>query len=75
METQSSIQLSDLYTISGLVTLANGAIGANQIRWQVRHRNENGLASACVLVGRKLLISRSRYELWLATQAGSGREG
>ena len=40
------------------------------LRWQLRHRDSNGLALACVSVGKKLLISRSRYEAWLATRAG-----
>lgn len=75
METTNTLQLNDLYTVAGLAGLSNGVIGANQVRWQIRHRKANGLASACVLIGRKLLISKSRYEAWLAAQAGELSNG
>lgn len=41
------------------------------LRWQLRHREENGLASAVTKSGRQLLISESRYAKWLASQAGT----
>jgi hypothetical protein len=33
----------------------------------------DGMAECCVAVGKKLLISKTRYEAWLADQAGQGR--
>ncbi|MBX9629567.1 MAG: hypothetical protein K2X67_03515 [Burkholderiales bacterium] len=36
------------------------------LRWQLRHRDGNGLASAVRRVGKRLVISQSRYARWLA---------
>lgn len=41
------------------------------LKWQLRHRHENGLALACMKVGKRMLISRTRYESWLAAQFGA----
>ena len=65
-----AIQLSDLYPIDGLVAAHPALLSTAALRWQLRHRDTNGLAPACVRIGKKLLISKSRYETWLATRAG-----
>lgn len=36
------------------------------LRWQLRHRDSNGLATAVRRVGKRLLISETRYARWLA---------
>ena len=41
------------------------------LRWQLRHREINGLAPAVVRSGKRLLISKTRYAHWLATRASS----
>jgi len=65
-----AVQLADLYPIDGLVALHPNLLSTSTLRWQMRHRDVNGLAPACVRVGKKLLISKTRYEAWLATRAG-----
>lgn len=69
-----SINPDDLFTVEELATAYHGRISAATIRWQLRTRIESGLASACVRPNkRRLLISKSRYERWLATQIEAGR--
>lgn len=68
--TPNAIALDDLYPIEALAAAFPKLLSVPTLRWQLRHRDENGLAQACVPVGKKLLISRSRYEAWLATRAG-----
>lgn len=66
----AAISLDDLSTIESLAAAFPGLLSVPTLRWQLRHRDTNGLAPACVPVGKKLLISRSRYESWLAQRAG-----
>ena len=65
------LEVADLYTIDGLVAQNPEALSVPMLRWQLRHRQETGLASCCVRGGKHILISKSRYERWLASQAGS----
>jgi hypothetical protein len=67
----NAIALEDLRTIEELAQDRPGILTPSTIRYQLRNRDENGLASACVRIGKRLLISRSRYEAWLATRAGA----
>lgn len=69
MTTQSldSIPLEDLLNVAELAGV-NPHLNIHALRWQLRFRNSNGLAPACVRIGKKLLISKSRYERWLATR-------
>jgi hypothetical protein len=69
--TAPTIPLSDLSTIDALAAAYPQLLTPATLRWQLRHRETNGLATACVQVGKKLLISRTRYESWLATRAGA----
>ena len=72
LETVSAgaIALDDLDTVEDLAARFPRLLTVPTLRWQLRHRDTNGLAPACVSVGKKLLISRTRYEAWLATRAG-----
>lgn len=63
--------LSDLATIADLVREHPNFLTEPTLRWQLRHRDANGLADCCVRVGRKILIYRSRYASWLAARAGA----
>lgn len=65
-----AINLNDLKTIEGLVEENTQALTVSLLRWQLRHRYENGLANCCVRAGKRILISKSRYEQWLAANAG-----
>ena len=67
----ASIALDDLDTKQELAARHPRFLTVGTLDWQLRHRDTNGLAPACVRVGKKLLISRSRYEQWLATRAGA----
>lgn len=72
MEPQSNheaLSLNDLYTVDQLAAAFPNILSVPALRWQLRHRDENGLAAACVRVGKKLLLHRPRYEAWLATKA------
>jgi hypothetical protein len=66
----AAINLNDLKTIEGLVDENSQALTVSLLRWQLRHRYENGLANCCVRAGKRILISKSRYEQWLAANAG-----
>lgn len=72
MEHQAAngFSLNDLKTIKGLVKENPEILSEATLRWQLRHRRENGLSSCCVRSGKNILISQSRYETWLASQAG-----
>lgn len=65
--------LDDWYSIEDLVAAFPKVLTDAKLRWQIRHRAENGLASACYNQGvrGKMFISKSRYERWLASQAGA----
>jgi hypothetical protein len=69
-----AITLDDLYTVEDLAKRYPKTLPAKTLAWQVRNREQNGLAPAVVHVGKRLLISKSRYEHWLATQAGRAAE-
>ncbi len=64
-----ALSLADLNTVDELAAQFPSILSVPALRWQLRHRDENGLALACVKVGKKLLIHRPRYEAWLATRA------
>jgi len=64
------ITIDDLVTVEGIVAANPEALTVAAVRWQLRYRHENGLHACCVKVGKRVLISRRRYEQWLATRAG-----
>lgn len=71
MQTENTtIALDDLYSVDELAAQNPRILTVATLRWQLRNRDANGLAMACVQIGKKLLISKSRYEHWLASQAG-----
>lgn len=70
-DTSLPLQLDDLHDIEGLASQYPRILSVQTLRWQLRDREKNGLAPACVRVGKKLLISKTRYEQWLAARAGS----
>jgi hypothetical protein len=67
------VDISDLRTIQGLIAENPAAITESMLRWQLRHRFRNGLAQHCFPVGRQILISKTGYEHWLASYAGTIR--
>lgn len=67
----NQIELTDLRTIEQLAAEHPDVLTVTAIRWQLRHRHENGLGAACVKVGKRVLISKSRYQQWLADCAAS----
>jgi len=67
----NALALDDLRTVEALSGENPQILTVPTLRWHLRHRHTNGLAPACVRIGKKLLISRSRYETWLATRAGA----
>lgn len=66
--TGDALSLNDLNTVDELAAKFPNILTVPALRWQLRHRDDNGLAPACVKVGKKLLIHRPRYEAWLATR-------
>ncbi len=70
----SSLPLEDLHSIAELAAAFPKILSVPTLRWQLRHRQDNGLAIACVPVGKRLLISKARYEAWLATQAEGAQQ-
>jgi len=63
-----ALPLDDLYSIGKLVEAYPDLLSVTSLRWQLRHRAENGLATSCVRIGKKLLISKTRYEQWIASR-------
>ena len=66
-----AMSLDDLHTVEELARKHSRFLSVNTLRWQLRDREKNGLAPACVRIGKKLLISKTRYEQWLASRAGN----
>lgn len=66
----SALPLSELRTIEDLAAENPKILSVPVLRWQMRHRDTNGLAACCVRVGRRVLIHLPGYERWL----GSNRE-
>ncbi|MGW8309745.1 MAG: hypothetical protein ACWGNB_01660 [Thiogranum sp.] len=48
-------------TIPGLVKRSGGKLTENQIRWQLRFKEENGLSKAVVKVGKTIYIHVPTY--------------
>ena len=68
--TTEAISLDDLFKVEDFVQLRPQFLSIPTLRWQLRSRDKNGLAACVVMSGKKLLISKSRYEQWLGAQAG-----
>lgn len=66
----SHINLDDLYSVKELAAAFPRILSVNTLQYQLRSREENGLAAACVPIGKRLLISKPLYEQWLATRTG-----
>lgn len=64
----ATIPLDDLFPVADFAAQNPRILSEATLRWQLRNRAQNGLGACCVQLGKKLLISRSRYEAWLATQ-------
>lgn len=60
------IDLNDLYTVDEYAALYPRVLSRATLRYQLRNRDDNGLAAVCVRLGKKLLISHTRYQQWLA---------
>ncbi len=73
MPENSILELGDLRTTTQLAAEHPGVLNVWMLRQQLRRRSSNGLASCCVWVGRRLLISRSRYAAWLTSRLGAPR--
>lgn len=69
-EPSTAVALEDLRTIKGLVAERPDLLTEQTVRYQMRHRDTNGLGSALVPVGKQLLISLPLYEKWLGSRAG-----
>lgn len=66
--TAPRLSLEDLHTVDELAARYPNVLTSYTLRWQLRDREKNGLAGACVRIGKKLLISKTRYEQWLAAK-------
>lgn len=65
------VPLDQTFRIDEFVARHRDILAKPTLRWQLRHRHENGLASATVRIGKHLLIIEPRYEEWLSTRAGT----
>mgnify|MGYP001182227356 CR=1 FL=1 len=64
------IDLDDLFTVEELAAKYPKVLSVPTLRWQLRHRDTNGLQAACVQIGKRTFISKARYEHWLAIRNG-----
>lgn len=62
------VDLSDLFSAPELAARHPRILSETTLRYQLRNRETNGLAKACVKIGKKLLISENGYRTWLSTQ-------
>jgi hypothetical protein len=69
---ESSIKLDDLFSVKEFAMRHSRILTEAKLRWQLRHRDRNGLSEACVRIGNELMLNEPRYEKWLTTQAGAG---
>lgn len=70
----AAIALDDLFSAEELIDLYPKVLTANTLKWHLHNRHKNGLAAACVTgLRRHILISKSRFERWLATQTDAAR--
>lgn len=70
----SAIALDDLFTPAELVAKYPNTLTINTLKWHLHNRSSNGLNFAVVKgLRRGLLISKSRFEQWLATRTEAGR--
>jgi hypothetical protein len=67
----SPLRLDDLFTPEQLAQQYPNVLNVRALRWQLRNRESNGLAAACVRIGKQDFLSRSRYEAWLTRRAGA----
>lgn len=74
-EVQSdTIAIDDLFTVEELAAAYPKVLTVATLRWHIYNRKKTGFDVACVKgLGRKLLISKSRFERWLASQTESRR--
>jgi hypothetical protein len=63
--------LEELVPISDIAEATGGKITSMQVRWQARNRDENGLASAFVKIGRKLYVNLPEYLRLVAKTGGT----
>lgn len=63
--------LDDWFTVDDLAAAFPKILTVPALRWQLRHRDTNGLAASGAVkrCGKKMLISKSRFERWLASKA------
>jgi hypothetical protein len=72
-QSQSQQQkLDDLMTVAQLADSIAG-ITANSIRWDLFHRDSNGLSASGAIVrrGRRILIDRKQYMAWMRAVGGA----
>lgn len=68
MPDTTTVELDDLRTTSQLAAEYPNVLSTWMLREQLRRRAKNGLDACCVRMGRRLLISKSRYQQWLSRQ-------
>lgn len=69
MQTTNQIELSDLFTVQQLAARHPNVLTVLMLRYQLRNRETNGLKRAVVRIGKKMFISESRFQQWLAETA------
>ena len=57
-----------LRTIKQLSAESGGSFSEGSLRWLVFNAQENGLNSALVRVGRRVLVDMDRFNEWLSNQ-------
>jgi len=60
--------LEDLYSIPDFAKKFPHITTEQSLRWQVRHREQNGMGVCCIPYGKKLLISKTLFERWMASR-------
>ena len=63
--------LSELDTIDELTARYPDKFTRSQLQWALRFREENGLESAVVKLGRRLYLHRPTFMVWLVSRRGA----
>lgn len=61
-----TIDPNDLFSVEDMAGRYPHILSTSTMRYQLRNREQNGLARACIRIGKRLLISDTGYRVWLA---------
>lgn len=68
-DTPRAFALDDLALPNALAKEYPHLLSPTSMQHLLRRRNENGLSACCVRIGKKIAVSRVKFEQWIASRA------